>query len=61
MFHTEMVTEQIFSDWEKLSAWVESEEKSTSRISITGMLENGANFQEDRLFGSPDFRICSVS
>ena len=57
MFHTEMVTEQIFSDWEKLSAWVENEEKSTSRISITGMLENGADFQEDRIFGSPDFRL----
>jgi len=57
MFQTEVGSEREFLDWSDLYAWVAEEEKSTSRISIPGMLKNGAKFQEDKYFGSSEFKI----
>lgn len=58
MFETKVASEKEFSDWNDLYAWVVEEEKSTSRISIHGMLDNGARFLDDKYFGLPDFKLA---
>lgn len=58
MFQTEVASEKEFSDWNELYAWVADEEKSTSRVSIQGLLKNGAKFQEDKYFGSSEYNLA---
>lgn len=57
MFETEAASEKEFSNWSELQTWVDEEEKSTSRISIQGLLKKGADFHEDKYFGSSDYKL----
>jgi hypothetical protein len=58
MFQTEVASEKEFSDWNELYAWVADEEKYTSRVPIQGLLKNGAKFQEDKYFGSSEYKLA---
>jgi len=58
MFETEAASEKEFSNWSELQTWVNEEEKSTSRISILGLLKNSAKFYEDKYFGCPDYKLA---
>ena len=57
MFQTESASEKEFSGWNELYVWVAEEEKFTSRVPIHGLLKNGAKFQEDKYFGSSEYKL----
>jgi hypothetical protein len=57
MFYTQTTSENTFSHWDDLLTWVEEEAESISRVSINGILQNGAKFQDDRYLGNRSFKL----
>ena len=50
-FHSELTASVNFTNIDDLLNFVKSEEQTTSRISIYGLIKGGARFRDDSLFG----------
>ena len=56
-FKVEKTKEVTFESVESMMTYIEQEKKNTSRISIGGLLTEGATFQNDESFGKDDYKL----
>lgn len=56
-FLCEPIVQRSFDDLKGLSDWVNDEEGKLSRLSIVGLISNGARFLDDEFFGEPNLPL----
>lgn len=56
-FKVETTQQVAFDSVELMMAHVELEKKNTARISVTGLLSEGAEFRDDECFGKGDYAL----